>query len=426
MLAIHRDGLVYHIQKHVGYAGAVACALLTLVNLIGGLVRESEPVWKVLINPAVSVVAGFAVIAYLTTLRDWRWLRLIQVSVFLAYSYIASIFIDPGSLHGALFGIYGLVLSMQYGLLQRRFWAKIALLALSYAAIRFARAADANVFLFHAAPAVAILVGLFAYLFWVAFAEEITAYTSENRHLKVERDKNKVFVEFGQNISGVVHNLKSTLMSIDGCIDVLRTVDARDRDELLDIQKSSTDKMLQMINNFMFAVRSYQKTDISVLSLNKLVESSVEVLKGNRTLKHKLKIETNLEDPDTILGSPMDIMQVIDNVVTNAAEAMFGTDRYILHLETRKIDGFIRFSVIDQGVGIERCSRCTEFNCLRCSQFGYGKTTKVDGVGIGMMYVRKVLEEMNGHMRVESRTGIGTTVHLSFPYLVDENHADVG
>lgn len=415
MYASRRRHLVHLMQRRVGYASAIACALLTIVNLIAGYLSRDLTFTEIVANPAVYVLAICSVIAYLTTLRDREWLRIVQVSVFLLYSFVASIIIDPSSLHGALFGIYAMVLSLQYGLIQRRFWLKISLLAAAYTVIRFLAATEYETFLYHAAPAVTILVALFVYLFWIIFAEEIRVYTSENNHLKAERDRNQVFVKFGQNISGVVHNLKSTLMSISGCIDVLGDADASDRRELLEIQKSSTTKMLTMINNFMTAVRSYQRFESQPVSLNQLVESSIEVLRGNPTLKHKLKFEVELGCPDTIYAVPMEIMQVIDNIVTNAAEAMQTTERYILKVRTEAVDGFVRLSVIDEGCGIAACERCTDHRCMSCDQFRYGKTTKSEGVGIGMMYVREILGEIGGVLHVRSRKDVGTAVLLDFP-----------
>jgi len=411
-----RAKIVFLIQRRVGYASAIACGLIAIFNVYGGMRQSHVGVVHALTYPAFYVLIAIGGLSYLTTIRDWPAFRTMQVAVFLIYSYIASVILDPGNLHGALFGVYGIVLSIQYGYMRRYFVPKLTMLLGSYLVINVVVASQYHLFLFHAAPAIAVLVALFIYLFWVIFAEEIHAYTNENENLREERDKNKVFVKFGQNISGVVHNLKSTLMSIDGCIDVLHDADEIDREELLRIQKSSTDKMLSMINSFMHAVRSYQHSDRVVVSLNLLVESSVELLRGNRTLKHHLLIEKRLGDTDTIYGAPMEIMQVIDNIVTNAAEAMFGTDRYHLAIETASEDGFVRLSVIDEGVGMVTCGRCNLGECLTCNRFDYGKTTKPNGTGVGMMYVRQIVSEMNGTMRIESTPGEGTSVHLLFPH----------
>jgi len=411
----HKDKIVFQIQKRVGIAGALVCTALVIVNFYGAISSGAWNLFQIVGNPSIFVLAICAAVAFLTTLRDWRLLRIVQVFVFLTYSYLASVALYPGSLHGALFGVYSAVLGLQYGLLRKHFWPKITLLLVSYVVINAVVAAGEDEFLFHAAPAVALLVGLFIYLFWVAFAEEIRGYTLENDRLKEQRDKNKVFVEFGQNIAGVVHNLKSTLMSIDGCIGVMETATPKERGELLSIQKNSTVKMLAMINNFMNAVRHYQKTEREALRLNRLVESSIEVLRGNRTLKHKLRIEADLTDSDRIYGVPMELMQVIDNVVTNSAEAMAGTDRYTLRIKTERCDEFVRLTVVDQGVGIDLCRECDLRDCLTCNHFDYGRSAKSDGAGVGMMYVRQIVKEMNGRLTLLRNPDTGTTVHIDLP-----------
>ena len=66
-----------------------------------------------------------------------------------------------------------MVLALQYGFMRRFFKLKLSLLLGSYLVVNLVSATSEDEFLFHAAPAVAILLGLFIYLFWVAFAEEI-------------------------------------------------------------------------------------------------------------------------------------------------------------------------------------------------------------------------------------------------------------
>ncbi len=408
---------MFQIQRRVGFAGAVACAGIAILNFVAGLSGSSGNFVQTLGHPSVYLVLLFGAAAFSTACIDSVVARGVQVAVFIGYSYLASLRVDPGSLHGAVFGVYGIVLALQYNMFGRWFYPKMSILVAGYLVVGVLSAASMDEYFYHVAPGIVIMIGLFVYLFWAAFAEEIKEHTSENRALKEERDKNEVFVNFGLNISGVVHNLKSSLMSIEGCTDLLRS-DAEpggSTPEILDLQKRSTDRMLEMINNFMTAVRSYQQTEAQPVALNDLVRGSVELLKGNSTLRNRLKIECELSEPDTIYAVPMEIMQVIDNLVTNAAEAMLNTDRYHLKVATSCRDRYVELAVIDQGTGIEFCDGCTERKCERCRRFSIGKTTKVDGAGIGMVYVQLIVREMNGKLRIRSKTDAGTEMKLYFP-----------
>lgn len=406
---------LFTIQRRVGYAGAGACLAITILNLLSGTLSDNQPLVEILSSPAVYVVLGMGLASYLTSLRDTMILRLAQILVFIGYSYVASLVIEPGSLHGALFGVYGVILCLQYGLLKRKFWLKIGIVLATYIGINLYQVFRSPGYSFITTPGTAILIAMFIYLFWVAFAEEIREYTEENTELKEERDYNKVFVKFGQNISGVVHNLRSSLMSVDGYIDLLQMSESEEKEELLRLQRKSTENMLEMISNFMGAVRSYQGKEAQDVSLNELVRSSIEILKGNPRLKHRLKIKMELQEPDTIHAVPMEIMQVIDNVVTNASESMRGGEGYHLTLRTECDTSFVKLSVRDEGSGIAFCNECDEHNCLSCSHFAFGRTTKPGGAGIGMMYVRQILTELEGELRIESERDRGTTVHMLFP-----------
>ena len=170
-----------------------------------------------------------------------------------------------------------------------------------------------------------------------------------------------------------------------------------------------------MIGNFMGAVRSYQRPEEQNVSLNDMVRSSVEILRGNPERKHRLKVEVELATPDTIQAAPMEVMQVIDNVIANASEAMQDGDGYRLTLRTGPEGDYVRLSVEDEGGGIPFCGGCRRKDCLKCRHFDFGKSTKAAGTGVGMMCVRQILRENRGGLRIESRPGEGTTVHVLFP-----------
>jgi two-component system NtrC family sensor kinase len=61
--------------------------------------------------------------------------------------------------------------------------------------------------------------------------------------------------------------------------------------------------------------------------------------------------------------------------------------------------------VCDQGAGVEDVERI----------FEPYYTTKVKGTGLGLAIARQIVEEHRGRITVESRLGLGTTVHIHLP-----------
>lgn len=409
------------IQRRIGYAGAITSMLICCLNMATGFTALDMSIGDVLTEPSVFVLVLLALASFTTSLKDSHVLRIMQVAAFIGYSMAAAVLLDPGGFHGAIFGVYGIILSIQYGLFKKKLYLKFGILLGIYGILNVVSSIRLHEYYLNSAPGIVILIGMFVYLFWVVFAEEIREYTRENTQLKEERDSNKVFVKFGRNISGVIHNLRSVLMSIDGYIDIQEQSEGDERHQLASFQKRATGRMLEMINNFMTAVRSYQQIENRRVPLNRLVQSAVEILKGNSELKQRFKIEVSLDDTDTIYAVPMEVMQVIDNVITNAAESMINSDKYHLYISTRAADGYVELAVKDEGSGIGFCINCTSKNCLSCSEFAFGRSTKPEGTGVGMMYVKQILTETKGRLQIESDASAGTTVHIYFPAPGSEN-----
>ncbi len=411
----------FGMQRRVGLSSCIAVTSIAILNVVVGLSVRKLPFTELLVNPSIFVLLLLAGVCLITSLKDWVAFRVIHVVVFLGYPLVATLAFDesPFDLSFLTWAIYGLILSIQYRLLRKRLPHFIAAYMTVFLVMKVLESARYPEFTFHAAVGSVILLLLFAYLFWVVFAEEIREYVRANDMLQLERNKNLIFVKFGKNIAGVVHNMKSLMMSFSGYGDLIDVYDPDSIQRIVDLQKKASVQMLHMINNFMTAVRSYQRAETAVIHMNELVEGSVEVFRGNRVLKNRSKIHLELDDPDLITAKPMEIMQIIDNLVKNAVESMLDTDRYDLYVRTGSRDGRVYLEVEDEGTGIGFCAKCTRRDCMKCREFAIGKSSKPDGTGIGIIYVREIIKELGGGMKIESVPGQGTKITLYLPPAAD-------
>jgi signal transduction histidine kinase len=102
---------------------------------------------------------------------------------------------------------------------------------------------------------------------------------------------------------------------------------------------------------------------------------------------------------------------VIENLVTNAVEAMDGRGRLLLRTEEPEDaagNPRIVFAVSDTGGGMSE-----EF--LRDRLFRPFATTKEKGMGLGLYQCRAVVRAHGGTLTAESRPGAGTTFRLTLP-----------
>jgi signal transduction histidine kinase len=416
MIENDREEIVFRIQKKIGRVGSLAAFLIAIMNLLAGVTGRGYSFPDLIRNPSIYVLLIIGIMAFITSTKNSRIYRYCHVAIFLIYGLIASIIFELGNVSGVLFGVYGFILGVQYGMFRIHLVIKLVIFILLYGASTVLSAILIQDLKFPSGVPTAILVACFFFMFWTVFAEDINEISQKNNLLKMERNKDKIFVKFGKNISGVIHNLKSVMMSVDGYNDLIKDADEYRIETIMQYQKQASRRMVDMIDSFMVAVKSYQRTEPEKINLNKLVASSVEVLKGNPVLNHRLRIHVELNNPDDIVATPMEIMQLIDNLVTNASEAMEDIQRYDLFIRTGLREGMIFLEIEDQGNGISFCKDCDEKKCMSCKNFSIGKSSKESGSGIGMIYVREVIKELQGDMVVESSPGIGTKIMIYFPH----------
>jgi PAS domain S-box-containing protein len=160
-------------------------------------------------------------------------------------------------------------------------------------------------------------------------------------------------------------------------------------------------------------IQSMVKKDVSArrrISLNDIVISVVRMVKPSAML-HSCELGTFL-DPDlpTIEGDPVQLQQVLLNLIINAFDAMHDTPlsrRKVVIATERDADDATRVSVRDYGVGISEEARERLFE-----QFF---STKAKGLGMGLSIVRSIVESHGGKIAGENADGGGARFHFTLP-----------
>jgi putative PEP-CTERM system histidine kinase len=137
--------------------------------------------------------------------------------------------------------------------------------------------------------------------------------------------------------------------------------------------------------------------------LNELVTSALSTLNGC-----KASIAQDLKPLPKLLMDSDQIQKVLTNLILNANEAIRNGGE--IRISTEQIDGWIVLSVSDNGCGMSK-----EF--IENSLFHPFKTTKKQGMGIGLFHSKMIVEAHQGRIEVESEEGKGTTFRVILPIL---------
>jgi PAS domain S-box-containing protein len=146
------------------------------------------------------------------------------------------------------------------------------------------------------------------------------------------------------------------------------------------------------------------------INLNDIVKSVTHMVQPDAAT-HLCKIETSLSpELPAIEGDPIQIQQVLINLVRNAFDAMRNTSpsRRLVEIATNHNgDGTISVVVRDYGSGILEATRGRLFERFF--------TTKDEGLGMGLAIVRSIVEAHGGTIGAENAQGGGARFHFRLP-----------
>jgi len=146
------------------------------------------------------------------------------------------------------------------------------------------------------------------------------------------------------------------------------------------------------------------------VNLNDLVINVARIVNPNAMLQ-SCKVETSLEpDLPAIEADPIQLQQVLLNLVINSFDAMRDTPlsrRKVVIVTERNAEDAIRASVRDYGVGISEEARDRLFD--------HFFTTKAQGLGMGLAIVRSIVESHGGTIAAENVEGGGARFCFALP-----------
>jgi len=137
------------------------------------------------------------------------------------------------------------------------------------------------------------------------------------------------------------------------------------------------------------------------MDLNELIHSTLNTLNGCKT-----SITRELHPLPKASFDPDQIQKVIINLILNANEASKNGGE--IRVSTEQRDGWIVLSVSDNGSGMSK-------DFMEKSLFQPFKTTKKQGMGIGLYHCKMIVEAHKGRIEVESEEGKGSVFRVMLP-----------
>ena len=248
-----------------------------------------------------------------------------------------------------------------------------------------------------------------------------------NQDILMERER---LASLGQLIGGIAHNLKTPIMSIsgaaEGLTDLVKEYDssiddpevnsqdhhdiAKDMGEWIVKIKEYTEYMSDIITAVKGQAVTLSEAENVSFDIDELVKR-VDIL-----MKHELKnaliymnVQMNAPKTTKINGDINSLVQVINNMISNAIQAYNGKTEQNIDLILSKSDGNLIISVKDYGCGLPQKVQDKLFKEMITTK---GK----NGTGLGLyMSYSTIKAHFNGNITFESKEGEGTTFNIILP-----------
>lgn len=243
------------------------------------------------------------------------------------------------------------------------------------------------------------------------YAEELEKRVADRTAELIETHDRLVTQEriaaLGRAAAQVAHEVKNPLAGL-----LLYSLHLKGKsDNFSESQTYLVDKIVETINHLNSRVEQILgfarpvNLDLQVGNLDTIVNDILELLRPQLTAK-KIDVRLSLGDPEAYaLVDESSIRGALMNLILNAIEAT--PDGGVLSIATERTDESLRLEIADSGPGID------EEKAKRIFEPFF--TTKAGGLGLGMPYAKKIIEQHGGTIVLNSPPGEGTTITVVLP-----------
>lgn len=245
----------------------------------------------------------------------------------------------------------------------------------------------------------------------------LIAYTSALNQLIRQRQISEIKTDF---INNMTHEFKTPIATINLALDAIKNP------KIIE-DKEKVHRYLQMIRDE--NKRMHAQVE-NVLRISKLEKKELDIEKGSSNVEEVINdaiehVNLILQDRGgvirshfeavrtTVLINEVHFTNVIVNILENAIK--YSPEEPQIDIYTENIKDMILIKVKDQGLGMSKVAQKRVFE--KFYREHTGDLHNVKGHGLGLAYVKRIVEDHNGQVYVESEKGKGSTFIIKLPLI---------
>ncbi|WP_304517892.1 PAS domain S-box protein [Cecembia rubra] len=259
-------------------------------------------------------------------------------------------------------------------------------------------------------------------VFYNGIARDITQLKEAQREMLLAKEKaeqaSKVKSQF---LSIMSHEIRTPMNAVIGMAHLLIEDNPRpDQLENLKTLQFSAENLLGLINDIL----DFTKIDSGKVELEKLefeLKNVINRIIHSYTYQARekaldIQFEYDGEIPPKLIGDPVRLGQVVNNLISNAVKfTQQGFIRIVLkRVDEDSEDIKVQFDFEDTGIGIPEEKMATVFEAF--TQASAETTRKYGGTGLGLAIVKRLVNLFGGDILIKQRPGGGTVFSFTIKF----------
>ena len=245
----------------------------------------------------------------------------------------------------------------------------------------------------------------------------VIAYSSALNQLIKQRQISEIKTDF---INNMTHEFKTPIATINLALDAIKNPKViEDKEKVLrylQMIKEENKRMHAQVEN----VLRISKLDKKELDINKestniheIIEDAIEHV--NLIVEDRNgTITTHFDAPRTsVLLNDVHFTNVIVNILDNAIK--YSPEEPMIDIQTENVKDFVIIKIKDQGSGMSKAAQKRIFE--KFYREHTGDLHNVKGHGLGLAYVKRIVDDHNSEIFVESEKGKGSTFIIKVPLI---------
>ena len=236
--------------------------------------------------------------------------------------------------------------------------------------------------------------------------------------LKTIFDQKKLSTIKNDFINNMTHELKTPIATVSAIVESMQNFGVLDDREKTNKYLGVSQKELGRLSGLVEKVLNMAREEREPLKMNPEelnfreicdnIINSQKIKQEEKDVSFDVKID---EEAEKLFADRFHVVNVMQNLIENSIK--YSGDSVIIRIECQRNKEYVKISVSDNGIGIPKKHQAKVFD--KFYRVPTGDIHNVKGFGLGLHYVRNIIEKHSGKIGLSSEAGRGSTFTINLP-----------